>query len=382
MHRSLVWFFSLFITASAMASPHEARLPLPRFLHAESLVATPFIDGLNHALGDGCRVSLRDHALVIHLDREKLPASCDAAKLAVRVFTSYAAPGSTAAQAQNYGLRLPRNFDPNRRLVILVHGLDCNHHFWDGFLPLFDRDGEQVATFSYPSSQGIADSADLFAQHLSALHEEFPDLQLDLVTHSMGSLIARLYVEGPAYRGNVHHLIMLTPPNHGSTWVRAEIFAKAIDHYQQYRHDPQWHWTWMLTDGLGEAARDLAPKSAMIHQLDSLSRRPGVEYTIVAGDQNPAWHIAAGVAAAPARWVPKRISNWWGIRQTRHVIEAASRRLDRHKSDNDGPVSLRSARLDGVDDFVILHADHSEMLNWHHGSPPASWETIRDRLSR
>jgi pimeloyl-ACP methyl ester carboxylesterase len=380
MHRWFSLVLSVLISTAAIAAPHEAKVRLPAFFHAESFVASPFVDGVNHAMGGSFQLSMRDHALLLHFDRDKLPANCDAAKFALRVFTTFAAPGSTNAQNRNYGLRLPRQFDPNGRLVVLIHGLDCNHHFWDGFLPLFDRNGDQVATFSYPSSQGIAESADLLSQHLGALRENFPDLKIDLVTHSMGSLVARLYVEGPSYHGGVDRFIMLAPPNHGSSWTKAEVLAKAIDHYQQYRHDPNWHWTWMITDGLGEAARDLSPRSEMIHRLDALARRDSVRYTIVAGDQSPAWHIAAHVAAAPARWMPLRVANWWGFRQSRHAFEAASRVLDRHHSNNDGPVSLRSARLEGVDDFVVLHADHSEMLNWHHGSPPAAWQIIRDRL--
>jgi hypothetical protein len=35
-----------------------------------------------------------------------------------------------------------------------------------------------------------------------------------------------------------------------------------------------------------------------------------------------------------------------------------------------------------VDDFVVVPADHVSLYYPQSGKPPASWETIRDRLNR
>lgn len=409
MHR---WFITLFAFTMALplvAAPHEARIPLhegkirladvsekllaelhcpvrwcplPGSIDVRDLEGTRFVDALNHAFGDGCRVNVQDDSLVLHVDRDKLPRDGDAMKAAVRIFTEYAAPENAAAQYRQYGLLLPTSVDLNRPLVILVHGLDCNRWVWQSIWPLLEDEGYQVATFSYPASQAIGDSAKMLAENVAAIREMYPTLKLDVVAHSMGSLVARSYIESPEYHGGIGHFIMLSPPNHGSHWAGAEFVSKGIEHFALWRHNPEWHWTWMITDGLGEASRDLQPKSIFLKRLNEAPRREGVKYTIVAGNQNPAWNFAASVVGTPARWVPGRIANWWGFRQTRHGLEEASASLRGHRSDNDGPVSLKSARLNGVDDFVVLHVEHVALLNADGGQPPAVWKILRDRLAR
>lgn len=408
MRRWLPTLFALLVVVVPLhAAPREARIPLhegkirladlseklltemhlkPRWISLPGTIdvhdveGTLCVDALNHAFGEGCRVTLQGDALVLHLDREKLPKDWDGTKIAIRVFTSFAAPESTAAQQRRYGFLLPKQIDENRRLVVLIHGLACTRDIWTSVIPLLEQEGYQVATFSYPAAQGIGDSAEFFSQHMKGLRELYPRLKVDVVTHSMGSLVARAYVEGPAYQGGVEHLVLLTPPNHGSSWARAEFAAKAMEHYELWRHDPEWRWTWMVTDGLGEAARDLMPDSPFLRQLNAVPRREGVRYTIVAGTLSPTWRIAANVVGAPAGWVPKRVANCWGFRQCRHGLENASASLRGHQSDNDGPVSLASARLAGVDDFVMIHEDHAGMLSYANGKAPAVWEIVRERL--
>src|SRR5205085_725465 len=113
-----------------------------------------------------------------------------------------------------------------------------------------ERDGYQVAYFGYPAGQPISDSSQLLADNLTALHELYPQMRLDVITHSMGSLVARHYIEGPSYTGGVRHLILLTPPNSGSGWAHAEVLLKAQQQFYLARHDPDWHWTWIITDGM------------------------------------------------------------------------------------------------------------------------------------
>jgi hypothetical protein len=43
---------------------------------------------------------------------------------------------------------------------------------------------------------------------------------------------------------------------------------------------------------------------------------------------------------------------------------------------------VRRAKLDGVDDVVIVHADHARLYIGTETEPPAAWDTIRDRLAR
>jgi hypothetical protein len=50
-------------------------------------------------------------------------------------------------------------------------------------------------------------------------------------------------------------------------------------------------------------------------------------------------------------------------------------------NESDGVVSLDSAKLDGVSDMVVLHADHNALAMETQGRPPAAWPTIKERLA-
>ena len=43
-------------------------------------------------------------------------------------------------------------------------------------------------------------------------------------------------------------------------------------------------------------------------------------------------------------------------------------------------MSLQSARLAGVDDFVAINADHLSLYETINGQPPAAWPIIEARL--
>ncbi len=247
---------------------------------------------------------------------------------------------------------------------------------------MLKREGYNIAYFNYPAAGPIAESADLLTQEMLALRKGFPGLKVDIITQSMGALVARSYIEGTQYAGSVDRLLLMTPPNNGSTWACAELALKVENHIGLWRSNPDWHWTWMLTEGLGEAARDLRPGSKFLIDLNANSRRQGIKYTIIAGNQNPGWRIAANSVAAPASWVPQRAAHWWGIRHCRHGLEKASASLRSHTGNSDGPVSLASTELAGVTDVVIIPADHCTMYESCHDCPPASWDTLKERLAR
>ena len=50
-----------------------------------------------------------------------------------------------------------------------------------------------------------------------------------LVGHSMGALVARDYVEGPAYGGDVSTLVMIAPVNQGSHLAKSQTFLQVIN---------------------------------------------------------------------------------------------------------------------------------------------------------
>ena len=302
-----------------------------------------------------------------------LPRDCESLTRAIRQYTAATAPQATAAQAASYGLWVPRRLDDARPLVVLVHGLDCERVNRSGMDRLLAGAGHQVAYFTYPSDQPIADSAASFGARMRALRENHPRLAVNVLAYSMGGLVSRAYVEGPDYAGGVERLILVGTPNAGSGWSRARTVLELQEHYYLWRDDPDWSPTWMITDGLGEAGRDLRPGSKFLRQVNARPRRAGVKYTIVCGDQHPARRITADWIDRMASRAPKR---------AREAIATRANKVRNESSAGDGAVKVARAKLDGVDDVVIVHTDHAGLYIASGGEPPAAWDPIRDRLGR
>ena len=138
----------------------------------------------------------------------------------------------------------------------------------------------------------------------------------------------------------------------------------------------------MITDGLGEAGRDLRPGSAFLTSLNARPRREGVRYTVVVGTQSPVRRVTAGCLASASRSIGGSAAGVWGVRQLKNGLGRAADRLRDGATDGDGPVSIASARLPGVDDVVFVQADHATLYFGTAKTPPAAWDTVSDRLAR
>ena len=53
-----------------------------------------------------------------------------------------------------------------------------------------------------------------------------------------------------------------------------------------------------------------------------------------------------------------------------------------HIGKSDGPVNVKSTKLQGVVDYVVLPCDHAALYYPVNGKYPAAWELIQDRLKR
>ena len=391
---------------SVAAAAHEVRLALhDGKLHAPDLVAavcrechlpvckmtggnidlnglrgSVIVHAWNAALGNSCRLSMDRDAVILRVDPENLPTNLDDIQHALRVFTAEAAPLAMARQAAHWGLFMPAAFDSHRPLIVLIHGLDGEKDSLGSIAERLIAAGYQVGYFNYPQDQPIDDSSALFAVRMSRLVEQFPDIKINIIGHSMGGLIARDYVEGSAYRGEVDHLILIGAPNAGSSWAKFGVVLKAEKQFKEWKRDAEWSWTWPITAGLGEARDDLKPGSKFLTRLNSLRRRSGVRYTVIAGSAQPINRFSAAAVEDIAQWTPDRTRNWWGVRACDRALMAFGEKLRHKTGDGDGPVKIASAKLDGVDDVVILAADHCTLICPDHGNPPAAWETIRERL--
>ena len=193
-----------------------------------------------------------------------------------------------------------------RETVVLLHGVAMPALVMHRVARTLECEGYRVVNLGYPSrtlpiEQIAADflPAQLAARGVAAAP------RLHFVTHSMGSLVLRLYLRDhrPANLGRV---VMLGPPNHGS---------RAADHAAQLAF-------FRLVAGRNVARRGTGPQ-AIAKTLGLADYDLG----IIAGNRsnNPLF----------ARW------------------------LD---APNDGAVAVESARLEGMKDFIILPYSHTPML--------------------
>jgi pimeloyl-ACP methyl ester carboxylesterase len=398
--------FVMSICAPLLAAPHNDRIPLEtgklrlhdfnavicRELHLPACPAGGEIDlkgpdgrdflfALNAMMWNGGRLELQDdRTLLLQFDSDAVSNKCEALRRLSRIYTAEKAPHATSLQARNWGLLAPELVDSSRPLVVLIHGLDSNRADCAPIGRLLQDDGFQVAYFGYPGDQAIADSAELLGRCLKVARHRFPQMPIELVTHSMGGLVARDYIEGLNYGGEVSQLIMVAPPNAGSSWARLRLLLALQENYYLFNGNSDWHWTWLVTEGLGEAGNDLLPGSNFLKTLNSRPRRADVHYTIIAGNKSSVHRLEGNVAGTISNWIPAKTRNWWGLRHCYAGLRNSADRLHEETGDGDGPVSLTSTRLPGVQDYVVLPADHVSLYLPVNGQPPAAWPVIRSRL--
>lgn len=360
---------------------HLPHCPAGGKVDLNGVAGAEFVTAVNSCLWHGCSLERASSSkLILRLERGRSLSKIEAIRRLSRVYAAEQAPHATAAQARNWGLLTPQTLDPSRPLIVLIHGLDADRSDCAPVGQLLQAAGQQVAYFSYPGDQPIEDSAASLGVAIASLRRTHPHLVLDIVAHSMGGLVARQYVEGPDYCGGVDRMILVAPPNHGSGWARLRTILSIEENLHLRHDDPNWHWTWLVTEGLGEAGTDLLPGSDFLNQLNARPRRAGVRYTIIAGNHSGINRAEGNCVERIASWIPRRSRGWWGIRNCYRGLEKKAQRLHKDTGTSDGPVALSSAKLAGVSDFVVLPADHVSLYLPIDGRPPAAWDVIRTRI--
>lgn len=188
--------------------------------------------------------------------------------------------------------------------VVLLHGLGRSDRAMRRLERRFEEEGLASEALGYHSrSKSLDEIVDEFDRALSACCGDAETLHF--VTHSLGGIVLRAWIarEAPARLGRI---VMLSPPNHGSE----------------------------LVDRLGPASRLLGPTGrALGTGPDSAPSRLNelgpvtFELGVIAGDRsfNP-------------------LGSW--------ILDGP----------DDGTVSVESAKLLGMRDFLVLPAPHSFMM--------------------
>ncbi len=118
--------------------------------------------------------------------------------------------------------RTPRKAD--QRTVVLVHGYLANR---STLFPLAAylrwRGCRQILSFNYKSSEGIERGAIALRDYL---RRHVRGGRIDLVCHSLGGLVARLYIQELGGERRVDHCVTLGTPHEGTYnayWVASRV---------------------------------------------------------------------------------------------------------------------------------------------------------------
>ena len=193
---------------------------------------------------------------------------------------------------------------PPRELVVLVHGLGRSERAMRPLGKRLEAAGYEVHALGYESTEKSPDAlvADLGQQLASCCATAE---RLHFVTHSLGGILLRAQLAGRPLAG-LGRVVMLAPPNHGSEL--ADFLRRSN----------------LLIALLGPTAGELGTGERSLP-----NRLPPASFEV-------------GVIAGTDSWNP-----------------LGSRMIP---GEDDGTVSVASARLDGMRDFLVLPVSHTAIL--------------------
>ncbi len=312
-------------------------------IDVESLLGRLRLDVLEELLPGAVDAEAGDDRLVVEIDTALLRTQLEG--LLQRIDWSW----PLERERTSYGMTVVTPGDPlaplealpagTARAVVLIHGLEDPGWTWRDLVPRLVDEGHVVIRFRYPGDQPVTDSTDLLAGELQRLAGAGVR-RVDLVAHSMGGLVARDVLTRAAYYGGdgsgggrypaAGRLIMLGTPNRGAPLSRVMG---------------------------GEEAVDLAPGSDFLRRLNQRPHAAGTTYTIVAGSISPL--SDQEIDRLAAAW--DRLTGSTRAEEPRSglasgLLKSLTRGL------GDGLVSADSARLAGVDDVVVVEANHMSMI--------------------
>lgn len=194
----------------------------------------------------------------------------------------------------------------NGEFVILLHGLGRTRFSMNRLARKLESLGYSVLNRDYPSTR--RSMHELVNGYLipAVIHCETHEAhRIHVVTHSMGAILVRFYLQN-------HHLptgsrvVMISPPNHGS---------EVVDCLKKFR---------LFRRLFGPAALHLGTEAA---SLPNQLGRIGCETGVIAGD----------VSSDP----------WFS---------------SLFRGPNDGKVSVQSARLEEMQDFMVVRCGHTLIM--------------------
>ena len=280
--------------------------------------------------------------------------------------------------------RLPNAKNADAPVVVLVPGLLAQNDSMHAVEQAIASKGLSTATFGYSSVVGIHAAAGLLADELAKLRVVEPNRLVVLVTHSMGGLVARSCIENAATNpGNVSGLILIAPPNRGSAAAKlsASELAKLFVVSRGVANAD------VADDGLrtiddaiggffGVAKEELCPGSIALQKLGNARPENGIKYSIIAGTGGP---VRAEMVELSLLLGGIFFSDQPDAKASLDQIAPLAKADEWTSGRGDGVVSVKSARLDGVDDFVTIEFAHNDFGT---KTSKGSQEAIAEVVSR
>lgn len=283
------------------------------------------------------------------------------------------------------------------RIILVIGGLQSSIEPAERFATalsgaLHDPLDTRMAVFGYPNDGSISESADVLHEMLADLNRQSPKTKVSIVAHSMGSLVARHAIEpiAPETRCQlpcVDQLVMICPPNHGSVLAQ---YADALELHDGLSKIKSNSLTLtqlcesLVNDGLGEACEQLVPNSPFLCKLNGRKRADGVRYSTFAGTGGPITPLVRFASAVAIKETQER-TRINRLPNARDALERADELLlsdEFAKGLGDGAVSLRSASLQGVNEFVTVPINHGEWAQVDQPQVQQLIQSIADQLCR
>lgn len=190
--------------------------------------------------------------------------------------------------------------------IVLLHGLARTARSMRPVERALVAAGRMVVNIDYPSRRKTIAELAVLVMDIAFKRLGFTTSPIDVVTHSMGGILLRQYAAAHGAEC-IRRVVMLAPPNQGSEVVDALRFLPGFA-----------LWNGVAGAALGTDARSVPRK------LGALAFEAGV----IAGMHSPNPFL-------------------------RHLLPLP----------NDGKVSVASARVDGMSDFMTVARSHTFLMN-------------------
>ena len=99
------------------------------------------------------------------------------------------------AREVGYGFYLLEPWDPDRDVVLFVHGINSSPKAWQNIIPKLNFENYQPVLFQYPSGFNLEASASVLSNIMAELYLRDTSKRIRVVAHSMGGLITQRFIQ-------------------------------------------------------------------------------------------------------------------------------------------------------------------------------------------